>query len=165
MNRVEGCEECSRLWSAYAGSTHQLLKLQGKLQVAEFSFDRQQEALLRPEVENAAQERIDARVAIERHIEEAHPDQTVLPLREAADSGSSTSTETELRESVARARAELLKVISEQGDLMNDVPSGLPSPDGAFRLEAVGKLRKAKYKRYMESVGALNRFLKESASK
>ena len=72
MKRVEGCVECSRLWSDFAGIIYRVEKFRGRLRVATLAHEQGREQLLAPELRKAEQEKMDAKVAIERHEAEAH---------------------------------------------------------------------------------------------
>ncbi len=65
------CQECTRLWSEYALATRHFLKLEGRLQIAEISRDRNTMEQLSPLVKAAFAERAEMRRQIEFH--EAQP--------------------------------------------------------------------------------------------
>ena len=60
-----------------------------------------------------------------------------------------------LRATLEAAREEYTKVSAEFDALAWQVPSGIPSPDGTFRIEKAGKRRQAAFANYIE---ALRRF-------
>jgi hypothetical protein len=61
------CQECFRLWNEYALATRHYLKIEGKLQIADFSRDEPTAFLLRPMLEKAAEERAELRRLIDQH--------------------------------------------------------------------------------------------------
>jgi hypothetical protein len=63
----QNCQECTRLWSEYALATRHYLKLEGRLQIARVSQDRQTVADLTPSVERASAERAELRRLIQEH--------------------------------------------------------------------------------------------------
>jgi len=73
----QNCLECTRLWSEYALVTRHFLKLEGRVQTARDSQDRQTAAELDPLLERAAAERAEIRRRIQEH--------ELLPQAEAAN--------------------------------------------------------------------------------
>ena len=63
----QNCQECARLWSEYALATRHFLKLEGRLQIANVSRDRQMIAELTPLLERATAERAELRSQIQEH--------------------------------------------------------------------------------------------------
>jgi hypothetical protein len=63
----QNCPECTRLWSEYALATRHFLKLEGKLQIADVSRDRQTIAELTPLLERATAERSELHRLIQEH--------------------------------------------------------------------------------------------------
>jgi len=63
----QNCQECTRLWNEYALATRHYLKLEGRLQIAGVSQDRNAVADLTPLIERAATERSDLRRQIQEH--------------------------------------------------------------------------------------------------
>jgi hypothetical protein len=63
----QNCQECTRLWSEYALATRHFLKLEGRLQIAVVSRDRQTIAELTPLMDRATAERAELRSQIQEH--------------------------------------------------------------------------------------------------
>ena len=63
----QNCQECTRLWSEYALATRHFLKLEGRLQIADVSRDRETVAELTPLMERATAERAELRRQIQEH--------------------------------------------------------------------------------------------------
>ncbi len=61
------CPECSRLWNEYALVTRHYLKVEGKLQIADISRDEEALMRLRPQLAQAAADRLELRRLIEQH--------------------------------------------------------------------------------------------------
>jgi hypothetical protein len=73
----QNCQHCTRLWSEYALATRHFLKLEGRLEIAGISRDRQTIAELTPLKERAEAERAELRRQIQEHER--------LPQAEAAN--------------------------------------------------------------------------------
>lgn len=58
----------------------------------------------------------------------------------------------ELKREADRAKAQWLKSIEEQEEILSDVPTQLAGPDGALLVEKAGLRRRAAYKNYMDSL-------------
>jgi hypothetical protein len=152
---VDECAECTRLWNDYAGSTHRLFKLKGKARIAALAHDRAVENSLAQEMDHAERDKVVAWRAFLRHVADAHQE----PLEQKGPP-SLHERERELRTSLDEARAAFLRVVAGQKDLMRDIPSGLPHPDGTARLERAALLRDTAYRRYLDAKTALESFLK-----
>jgi hypothetical protein len=63
----QNCQQCTRLWSEYALATRHFLKLEGRLEIAKFSGDRQTIDELTPLRDRAAAERAELRTQITEH--------------------------------------------------------------------------------------------------
>lgn len=70
----------------------------------------------------------------------------IQPLTEAARGP------TELRREADQARAQWLKSIEEQEEILSQVPTQLPGTDGSLLIENTGRKRKAAYLNYMDAL-------------
>jgi hypothetical protein len=70
---MSNCPECVRLWREYAAATTEHIRLEGKLRIAELSYDAERVAVLRPQVQEASRLRAAARSSISTHEQAAHP--------------------------------------------------------------------------------------------
>jgi YesN/AraC family two-component response regulator len=71
------------------------------------------------------------------------------------------SNPTELKRAAEEAKAQWLQSIEEQEEIISEVPSQIPGPDGSLRIENAGRKRKAAYLKYMDSLHKYRNCLRE----
>jgi YesN/AraC family two-component response regulator len=67
----------------------------------------------------------------------------------------------QLKHETEKARAQWLRSIEEQAEVLSEVPSQLPGSDGSLLIENAGRKRKAAYLKYMDSLHKYRNCLRE----
>ncbi len=70
----------------------------------------------------------------------------------------------ELHRNVCNARDKWFASMNNMGEIIAEIPSGLPRPDGSARIELSGRERSAAFARYQKALGEYERALKEEQS-
>lgn len=153
----EECAECQRLWHDYAGSTHHVFKLKSKARLASLAHQRAAETALAEELLEAQRTQLAAWRAFRQHQLAAHRNEA--RQEDQATSAARELEQRRLRAALDKARAEYRKIAANQDNIIRDIPSGLPHPDGSFRLQQVARQRSAAYRRFLDAHFALERFL------
>jgi YesN/AraC family two-component response regulator len=69
----------------------------------------------------------------------------------------------ELKREMKRAKTEWRKCIEAQDEILSEIPSQLPAPDGSLLIEKAGRKRKTAYLKYMDSLHKYKASLKQPA--
>jgi hypothetical protein len=67
------CSECDRLFDDFRNATMERFRLEGRRQVAAFSFDRTKESIIRVQVDLATLRCEELRAELAQHQSSAHP--------------------------------------------------------------------------------------------
>ncbi len=70
----------------------------------------------------------------------------------------------QLQSDVRKARDEWFASINQMSEIISEVPSGIPSPDGSARIELAGRERSAAFAKYQKALEGYRRALKEQGS-
>jgi CheY-like chemotaxis protein len=75
-----------------------------------------------------------------------------------------TPSPVELKFAAKQAKQEWLDTIAEQKEIISEVPSQIPGPDGTLRIQKAGSKRKAAYEKYLEALKAYRISLRQNAA-
>jgi hypothetical protein len=67
-----------------------------------------------------------------------------------------------LWDAMCKAQAEYTKAAAIFDGIVSEVPSGIPAPDGALRIELVGKARRAAFTKYEKALSEFSAFILKS---
>jgi CheY-like chemotaxis protein len=69
-----------------------------------------------------------------------------------------------LKTAALEAREEWLVAVAEQDQLLSEIPTEIPFPDGSLRIQKAGNKRKTAYSKYMEALKAYRTSLRQNGA-